>query len=394
VPATDPTVTQRAAQSQPAASAAARAPRRGRHVFARTLVVTALAMLAGSALAGVGMAAAAAPVCRSSQVRVSLTPLLPLATERIAVEFCVPAGQRPATVEVLVPGITYGRTYWDFPDPTAGSDRYSFVGHAIAAGYATLSLDRIGTGSSSHPLLGTLVDEDANAWTLHQVIAALRAGRVPAPATGERVSRVVLVGHSYGSIAAWLLASEFPADANGVILSSATHGLTPLGLLNAATNAWPAALDPGLQPPVLLPDYLTSRPGTRYDLFYAPASVDPAVVQRDEETKQTVTAGELATLVPALARPVDIRVPVLLAVGSSDSLFCAPGGATDCSSSQSLVADEAPHLGSRVPCLEGFVLPGAGHVINLMPNASAWFEAAQGWVARRVASPGGSPGGC
>jgi hypothetical protein len=32
-----------------------------------------------------------------------------------------------------------------------------------------------------------------------------------------------------------------------------------------------------------------------------------------------------------------------------------------------------PRLGSRVPSLEGYILPGAGHNLNVMPDAREWF---------------------
>ena len=55
---------------------------------------------------------------------------------------------RGRTIQVLVPGYTYGRSYWDFPHRP---EEFSYVRAAVRSGYATLALDRIGTGASSRP---------------------------------------------------------------------------------------------------------------------------------------------------------------------------------------------------------------------------------------------------
>lgn len=332
-------------------------------------------------------------VCRASTLAVKLTALSLFKTERIFMRLCVPVGERPSTVQVLVHGITYNHLYWDFPDPTNGTDRYSYVSAATHAGYATLSIDRLGIGQSSHPL-GQLVDFNTNAFAVHQVIQALRKGKVPGPTGKITFSKVALVGHSYGSITAWFAATRWPRDVDGLVLSGATHQFPPDALLTILASSQLAVLDPTLDPPVLDPTYLTTIPGTRESLFYAPAFADPAVVALDEQTKQTVTLGEGGTFLLALASPLDMRDPVLLADGDLDSLFCTERAGANCSSAQGLVETEGPFLGSRVPCVDGFVLNDAGHDMNLMENAEDWFDAAQQWVQARVATPDGTPGSC
>jgi hypothetical protein len=41
-------------------------------------------------------------------------------------------------------------------------------------------------------------------------------------------------------------------------------------------------------------------------------------------------------------------------------------------------------LGDKVPDLEGYVLPGSGHNLNVMPNAQEWFAFAMEWMCRKV----------
>ncbi|HWM84399.1 MAG TPA: alpha/beta fold hydrolase, partial [Kofleriaceae bacterium] len=166
--------------------------------------------------------AASAAECRSSFLPVDLQLPLPLPQlawlvdplqprllgERVFVRMCLPDGPTPETVLLLLHGITYTHAYWDLVDPTGGTDRYSFVASATGAGYATLAIDRIGIGQSSHPL-SALIDMNQNVFVVHQVVQALRDGDISGPDGDVDFSKVVLVGHSYGSMISWFEASRF-----------------------------------------------------------------------------------------------------------------------------------------------------------------------------------------
>lgn len=329
--------------------------------------------------------AAASHGCRESRLPVSLAEGR-AADQSLFVKLCLPTGAAtPSLVQLLVHGITTSHRYWDFPDPKSnGSTRYSYVAAASKAGYATLSIDRIGSGRSSRPP-SALVDINLNAHVLHQVIQALRAGKISGPgALRPKFDKVVLVGHSYGTALGWLVATRYPQDVDGLVLSAFGHKMNPLTLAALAPSMYPAFLDPKFMFDRLDPGYLTSRPGTRYKLFYAPAPADAKVVALDEALKETLTLAEFASITVALGTPLDIRVPVMLAMGQVDSLFCQPQLAMDCSSAATLVQDEARFLGSRVPSIDGYVLKNAGHSLNLMQNAPDFFAAVQAWVKKRL----------
>lgn len=315
-------------------------------------------------------------VCRDVTIPVSLAGTGP-ATEHLYGRLCTPATPPAATtVQVLLSGITYDHTYWDLPGPSAHPARYSFVAHASAAGFATLNLDRIGIGRSSHPD-GLLVTIDSDAATAHQAIQAMR---------GDGFRNVVLVGHSYGSWTAWYEASRYH-DVDAVVLSGVSHGVNVTASARLAPIlTYPATLDPQLGNRYTDPTYLTTPPGLRDEMFHTPERVDPSLVAFDEAHKSTVTVGEIDNFPLILAHPLDIRVPVLLANGSADPLFCGLGGA-DCTSASSLVRSERPHLGSQVPEIDGFILSGAGHDLNYAPNAEQWFAAAQAWITQHASAP-------
>ena len=79
-------------------------------------------------------------------------------------------------------------------------------------------------------------------------------------------------------------------------------------------------------------------------------------------------------------------MPVLLVVGQDDLLNCGP--ALSCASASAVLSREAPDYGPAAE-VRAYVLPGAGHDVNLAPNAPRWFRAAIRWAALYAGGPGG-----
>lgn len=327
-------------------------------------------VIAVMAFAGVAAPATAAPAGSTRCTEV----LIPITADRgaqISGTYCVP--DAPARVlQILVPGATYDRTYWDFP----GFDgRYSYVQHATGARLATLAIDPIGVGSSSKPG-GVQVSALSAAQAVHEVIGAARAG-----ALGRAWDLVVLVGHSFGSLTSMLEAGTYH-DVDGLLVSGASHAPGPGGVATIVGAARPALDDPatagGIPPGDL--GYL-SVPGARQAAFYAPGDSDPRVVAADEATRVAGTVGILATIPVFIPTTFDIAVPVLIANGTADKVFCAQGAGgslTDCSSAAALYGSERPFFPRAK--LETYVLPGSGHSMNMALNGAEFFDRAAQWV--------------
>jgi pimeloyl-ACP methyl ester carboxylesterase len=351
------------------------------------------------------VAASVAPdnhrVCRTSSVPVDLQPgivIVPgsdlgptLDAERsgqyILVKLCLPKGQTPRGVQVLVHGITYDHRYWNIADPAdPEANTYSWEYHASRAGYATVAIDRLGSGASSHPL-SNFVDITSNATALHNLVQALRAGEVAAPG-GERMafSNVALVGHSYGSFTSMIEASRF-RDVDAVILTGFSHKLNVSAALNVTEKSYPASLDPQFAGTLLDPGYLTPQPGSHRSLFYAPATdVDDRIIERDEATKGTFTLEEIGNIPLILAAQLEIDVPVLIVNGALDGIFCGQSITdlgTDCSTEERIVEQESPHF-PEAPSLNAILLPGVGHDLNAFRQAPAAFEGAHRWLVRTM----------
>lgn len=334
-----------------------------------------LAAVAAALLAFVVVSPTAAadpdPVCRDVEVPVSLVGGLP-ADQMIYGQLCDPRQGPSRTLQILLHGVTYDHHYWDMP---GFGGRYSYVRYMAEAGYSTLALDRIGSGRSSHPL-GTLITAVSNADVVHQVIQAVRGGDLP----GGPRSKIVTVGHSYGTVVAEQEAALY-RDVDGVIGTGWLNlpGVVPSALLFAQQH--PAGLDPKFPHLLLDPSYLTTRPGTR-GYFYQPGNYDPEVLAKDEELKQTDTTAELQTFaVPALVETaLKIEAPTLLVVGEHDVFFCTPPEHAPCTENQTIESQRqyfAPEAG-----LEAYVQRGAGHDIALELNNRDGFRAMLSWLRR------------
>jgi pimeloyl-ACP methyl ester carboxylesterase len=280
------------------------------------------------------------------------------------------------TVQIALHGITYSHLYWDWP---FRPEKYSYLRRATAAGYGVLSLDRIGIGKSDHPPAEAVTIE-SNAYVVHQIVQALRGGNLVVPSFGRlQIDRVVLVGHSLGSVISIQEAGTF-GDVDGVVLTGMSHTVS-IEVVNQIVGVlYPASLDPLFAGRNIPDGYLTTLPGTRMAFQYPPA-VDPLVVAIDEQTKETVTAVEIETAFPALALSFGIHAPVFVEVGDFDPLFCAP---PSCSLSGSLSVE--PGFYPADACTETAIIADAGHDLNLEYPSQVAFDAVLSWVDRRVGS--------
>lgn len=369
---------------------------------------SALALLCAAPPANAGpasdpavVAASTAPdndrVCETSRVPVELQPGIVVvpgsdlgvtfdeqaSRQYLWVKLCLPAGRVPRGVQVLVHGITYDHRYWNIADPAdPEANTYSWEYQANRAGYATAAIDRIGSGSSSHPL-SAFVDITSNSTALHNLVQALRAGEVPAP-KGQRVafSEVALVGHSGGSVISMMEASRFQ-DVDALILTGFSHKLNADAQLNIAASSYPAALDEQFAGSLLDPGYLTPRPGTHRSLFYSPGTdVDSRIIERDEATKGTYTVEEIGGLPLAQSTRLEVDVPVLIVNGTLDGIFCSQSPldlGTDCSSEARVVDQERPYF-PDAPSLSSILVPGLGHDLNAFRQARSAFQGANSWL--------------
>ncbi|MGW6704461.1 alpha/beta hydrolase [Streptomyces sp. NPDC054956] len=277
------------------------------------------------------------------------------------------------TVQVLLPGLTYDRRYWTVPG------EYDYAAHMLAAGYAVLLLDRLGTGASSRPS-ALDVTVDSNVETIHHVIQELRSG-TPA---GHSFAKVVTVGHSFGSGLAIVEAARH-ADVDALVVTGMLHTTAPL--YDEVINFFhPGAEDPVIADPDLPQWYMTQRPGLRARMLEHAEGIDPELSAHDELIKATATLGEGESL-PQTYLPeysLAVKVPVLLVVGEHDALFSSAdvGFAAD---SEAVHAFEEGFYGPEAE-LETHVVPATGHSLNVHRSAPEAYALTARWLHRKLSA--------
>lgn len=303
-------------------------------------------------------------------------------TWNIAGRYCEPEVQvagRENAIQLLVHGIAYDRNYW-----SSGyeADTSSWIGHASRLGYPTLSIDRLGSGASDHPDPITVVQKPAQVEVAHQVVQALRNGKV-----GGRVfSKISYVGHSYGSIIGNGLAARYPNDVDAFILSGFSDRLKP---------AIPGVVVTPLGKPAALVDQKFSNLSLGYmamsletgarGLFYTntKSEWDANLAHLDWLNRGTYAVGEAISTLFINDVAKDFTKPVLILTGHKDQIFCGLAlpllGEASCGDGPSSHLEHTKHL---FPNAEYSVkdIPNTGHSLNFHPTANLTFAAAHDFL--------------
>lgn len=345
-----------------------------RHSRIRT-ALAAIVMFVASLLLPAAAATAVELGTRCRDVSIPIRFGQPSMPASIYGRLCLPAGRPPRTAQLLVHGAAYDHDFWD---PPVGKGAYSYARVALVAGYATLAIDRIGSGRSTRPH-SSLVTYDAQVSSLHQVAQALRSG-----ALGAGFARVEYIGHSFGSAYGVGLAAAYPGDLDAVVLTGSGHRVSPAFSQLVAANYYPANNEPRFSG--LDPGWLTSRPGSLPALHYYLPTVSPRVLDYDERTKQVVSATEFSTRPDLSMLMPRIHVPVLIITGQQDVHYCAKDN-IDCSSQASFHQAEAPYFAPDA-CLSTWVVAATGH--NLPLHYTGPFSALRivAWSLRTVSVNG------
>jgi pimeloyl-ACP methyl ester carboxylesterase len=285
-------------------------------------------------------------------------------TYQIVGDRCLPI-EESDTLLVLLTGAGYNRLYWDIP-----FDGYSFVDLANAQGYATLNLDRIGSGESDLPPAADL-SRDVSAYTVSQVLAAIQSEPNPP-------NRIILVGFSAGSGILLTTAAQYPEHVDGIILTGSLQSIGPAGS-NWSGIPYLAKDDPRFAGRDIPDGYVTTPPGARGEWMVLD-NTDPEVLGWDEANKDLSSPFELFPTgffanptAPPPRYSEQITAPVLLVVGERDVLFCMPPDCTD-----ELAAERS--LWPAATSYQTVLVPNTGHQINLHRSAPEAFSEILGWL--------------
>jgi pimeloyl-ACP methyl ester carboxylesterase len=376
----------------------------------------------------------------------------------ISAKLCYPdSGLTTSVLQLLTHGVTWDKTYvgfgnkndtvstlindtcryWDLP---YNNYNYSYVETGVRNGYATLAIDRLGIGNSSHGDPFNTIQAQAEVEALHEITQKLRRGAIQG--ISHRFSKIVHVGHSFGSIQSFWLSSLYPNSTDGLVLTGWSGNASFLGASFAAFGLHSARLNQPLRfgnssnekirktlapyasgealvrgvqkylqsqsihlstqeiwndiatteignlitgynttaaPLDYPPGYLTtsSLTSTHY-VFLLRGFYDVELARITEVIKQPVTVGELLTEGSAPATS-SFSGPVFVFTGEQDQPVC--GG--DCfatGTSAPNIPAEASHMFPDSETFDVYIHPNTAHGITTHYNATAGYEVIQDWL--------------
>ncbi|KAG8745167.1 hypothetical protein FRC10_008620 [Ceratobasidium sp. 414] len=314
------------------------------------------------------------------------------ATYNIFTQLCVPNGWKDGgVVHVGTHGINFDHSYWEF----GYSKEYNYIEAATKAGYAVFTHDRLGVGQSDKPDGLSEVQAATEVEVLHQLIQNLRS-------TGK-YSKVVGIGHSFGSIQLTGIANKYPGDLEAVILTGYTPSMVSVPL---AFTGWAITLAKE-QPDsttrsrwMSLPDgankytndlsyWGTGSPSADRFAFFAEGNYDEGkpflfvgAFTQAYNTKQIFSMGEFMTIAEPVSQPAsNYKGDVFVVTGEKDLIFC--GG--NCmqqptTTSGNSLLDDTKTLYPNAKSFMTYVPPGAGHALFTHHGTDKTISTILGWT--------------
>lgn len=290
-------------------------------------------------------------------------------------QYCAPASGQPKGLFQTHHGLVGNAGYWNAQP--GGETSNSFVNAASAAGWATLSYDRLGVGRSAHPD-GLQVVQIA--YETAQSVAI--AGQLRAGTLGDLGSfdKIVGVGHSYGSILLSGVASSAPDTFEALVLTGYSNNVTlgPLGLAGfdstIASVAYPARFgELSDDNYVITPSVSADQMGFFHYPNYTQAALDAFTTGKGEYTlgqQNSISAPY------SLSRQEYTR-PLLVVTGENDAPFCASDCLVTSLGDNQTQLDTARELFPSVDSgnFSTFIVPATGHGINYHETAPVAYQA-------------------
>ncbi|QSZ35703.1 hypothetical protein DSL72_006825 [Monilinia vaccinii-corymbosi] len=301
----------------------------------------------------------------------------------MSLRYCEPEVRIPSrqnTIQYLQHAITMTKNYWNglgYPNGYNG-DQYSYLSYMSSQGYPTLSVDNLGSGNSSHPDPAFIVQMPVQVEIIHSIIGMLRSGKALHLCLAGRIfSKVIYVGHSYGSICGNAVATAYPKDVETFVLTAYStgyaFGAAPLGLMTPA----PAFLVSSRFSSLLTqPFYLaaSSQPGRQIALYSRTGGFDPAIITFDFQHEGTVSLGEIATLLYGVEPAPAFTGNVLVVTGKQDAICCYDPLGSDCGSGIGSIPAQAVANFPNAATFATFIPDKTGHAPFLHYSAQDQFS--------------------
>ncbi|KAI9728679.1 MAG: hypothetical protein M1828_002785 [Chrysothrix sp. TS-e1954] len=332
-------------------------------------------------------------------------------TYNISGKYCTPGtgtscNSSSSILQVLTHGIGFDKTYWDL---SYNNFNYSYINSALDAGYSTFSYDRLGIGNSSHGEPKNEIQAPLEIEALATLTRMLRSGSLPG--VSANFSKIVHVGHSFGSSQTFALTAKYPNISDGIVLTGFSTNGSFVPYFGAGADFQQANLNQPLRfgsmanamalntftqnyalTDLLTPiDVTTIKPlnypngylansnvNSQQYLFLLPPYFDNGILYAGEQAKQPVTIGELLTL-GSVPKMNTFSGPVLVVTGSNDLPYC--GG--DCLNTGGSMASIPAGVKMGLPQaknFEAYIQPNSGHGINFHYNSTGAYQVIQNYL--------------
>lgn len=305
----------------------------------------------------------------------------------IHAQLCIPDKPRKEDVlQVATHGAHYDSRYWD---STYKPEDHSYVEATLKAGFSILTYDRLGAGRSDHPDAYNVVQAPLELEVLHQLtllarngtmytLAAKADGAVSAFHELTKPSKVVHVGHSFGSVLTSAFIANYGNLTDGAIITG--YYLGPL-LGNAGATSWSVEYATTGSPAYgRSSGYVVCQKTGIQNIFFGG---DPETAFNSElldygvELKQPVPIGELASAFwilgnygPSFTAPVQYLLPEF------DFYICRG----DCKGVANMTLLEQTY--PNASAIEVVIQPNTGHALPLHNNATAGFQLIYDFLGR------------
>ncbi|ETN46236.1 uncharacterized protein HMPREF1541_00420 [Cyphellophora europaea CBS 101466] len=290
-------------------------------------------------------------------------------TYNLATTYCTPDSGPGRAVQLLTHGIGFDRSYWDL---SYNNYNYSYVEQALAAGYSTLSHDRLGIGQSARadPIQDIQASLEVSA--LIALTKLLQNGGISG--VSETYSKVIHVGHSFGAVQSYALTRDYPQLSSGLVLQGFSQNSTFLPYFQLGAN-FVAVQNTPLASQYPAGYFAAGDPSGVHTNFFAPSDFDPAILDLAYSTGQPVSQGELLTIGGAATGVNTFAGPVLIITGQRDVPFCGGDCLLTGDPSLSSIPESSKQYFPNAKNFEVVIVPGAGHGLNLQYTHTQTYSA-------------------
>lgn len=303
-------------------------------------------------------------------------------------QLCVPksVNKKKDILQIATHGVHYDSRYWD---PELDREKLSYVEATLKEGYSVFTYDRLGVGESDKPDAYDVVQAPLEVEILRQLTLMARNGTLysfakrakPTVAAFNKVekpSKVVHVGHSFGSVLTSAFIAKYGNLTDGAIITGYVYnqflgksGMASWGVDYAATSRPPFSRTSG---------YVVCQKSGIQNLFFAGdthTAYTKKMFEYGDAIKQPVPVGELASAYHVLQLPgPSLKAPVQYMLAEFDFYIC--GG--DCKGIFNATAANITYPNAAT--IESYIQPNTGHAFTLHNNASAGYQVTFDFLTR------------